>query len=299
MRFSMFLFILSCQLIVVSGALAQDGGADSGTLESIDPLAVCMRDCSARNEMCVTTTAVPDCIRSVRSCASMAPRSAEIIAAFCTACGRAAVGCDDDQPSETTSVTSTAPPTAAPPPTVPAPRARVRPPTAEERERRDTERARGICRRQRGIWNSATAILMPDGTLRLGVCRTPEGAELLQMIEKEQEARAEGDRAVDASIARLDSFANERFFMQMDHLNQIQADLEVQNARMRCLELGAERIEYDTRSPVRHSEVEITDQGRWVQEGTRHVVYDCPGNGRSAIEPVGTSTRLRPPASNR
>ena len=292
MRFSMFLFILSCQLIVVSGALAQDGGADSSSIESVDPLAACLRDCSARNEMCVTTTAVPDCIRSVPSCTSMAPRSAEIIAAFCVACGRAAVGCEDDQPSDT-SVTPT--PTTT---TVQASRARVRPPTAEERERRDTERARGICRRQRGIWNQATAVSMPDGTMRFGVCRTPEGAELLQMIEREQEARAEGDRVVGESVARLDSFANERFFMQMDHLNQIQADLEIQNARIRCLELGAERIEYDTRSPVRHSEVEITNQGRWVQEGMRHVVYDCPGNGRSAIEPVGTSTRLRPPASN-
>jgi hypothetical protein len=43
MRFTQFLFLVICQLAVVSGVSAQDdAGADSGLLESLDPLAACM-----------------------------------------------------------------------------------------------------------------------------------------------------------------------------------------------------------------------------------------------------------------
>src|SRR5688572_29635841 len=95
MRFTSFLFLVICQLAVVSGVSAQDdAGADSGALESLDPLAACMDACARRYELCVTDATIPECIANVPECRGLASRTTEIMAAFCDACGRAAVGCE-------------------------------------------------------------------------------------------------------------------------------------------------------------------------------------------------------------
>lgn len=201
MRYVTFLFCLLCLFIVASGASAQDGGVDSGDTESLDPLAACLRDCSAVNEMCVTTAAVPNCISTVPSCAGMAPRSAEIIAAFCEACGGATVGCGVDDPAVAgTAGTPRDPSASSSAPLTDASGERPRAPTAAERERTDMDRARGICRRQRGVWDPAPATLMPDGRAVIGICRTPEGIELAQMIEDEHDARTEEDERLGRRI---------------------------------------------------------------------------------------------------
>ncbi|GEM_PF-5500149 len=193
MRVFLFLFLVFGSIAVVSRASAQDdAGADSGEIESLDPTMVCIQRCGQTHEMCVSATTFQDCIANEPACADVRPHDAEILAAFCEACGRTTVGCEatDDHPA-------VSPPTGAVLPSSSAPRHR---PTAEERERTALERARDICRRQRGIWDAETIVLMPDGTARTGVCRTPEGAELAQMIRDEHDARVVADMDLDRRI---------------------------------------------------------------------------------------------------
>ncbi len=293
MRYGTFLFILFCQFIVVSGAWAQeDAGTDSGLLESLDPLAACMDACARRYELCVTDATIPQCIANVEECHGLEPRTTEIMAAFCDACGRAAVGCEAPAAPVVAAATADA-----------DPEPRTRRPTAEEREREAQARARGICARQRGIWDAESVILMPDGTLRLGICRTPEGAELARMIRDEHDARAEADEELDRRITSerderieairlLDERTRERYFLQEDLVSQMLASLERQSARLRCLELGAERVTYTSSAPTFHPEIAPGHEGRWVYEGMRRVDYECPGaDARSGIEPVGSSSR--------
>jgi hypothetical protein len=299
MRFTPFLFLVICQLAVVSGVSAQDdAGTDSGLLESLDPLAACMDACARRYELCVTDATIPQCIANVPECSGLESRTTEIMAAFCAACGRAAVGCD-----------------AGPDPVVAAaaeeadPEPRARRLTAEERERDAQARARAICTRQRGIWDAETIVLMPDGTERHGICHTPEGAELALMIRDEHEARAEADEELGRRITTerterieairlLDERTRERYFLQEDLVNQMLASMEVQAARLRCLELGAERVTYTSSSPTFHSEIAPGYEGRWVYEGMRRVVYECPRpDAHSGIEPVSSSSRASTAAS--
>jgi hypothetical protein len=301
MRFTQFLFLVICQLAVVSGVSAQDdAGADSGLLESLDPLAACMDACARRYELCVTDATIPACIANVPECHGLEPRTTEIMAAFCDACGRAAVGCEA-APVVAGSASGSDPDPSATGEDLPV----VRRPTAAELERTALARARGICARQRGIWDAESAILMPDGTYRQGICHTPEGAELALMIRDEHEARAEADeelgRRITAermerieAIRLLDERTRERYFMQEDLINQMLASMERQSARLRCLELGAERVTYTSSAPTFHSEISPGHEGRWVYEGMRRVDYECPGpDARSGIEPVGSSARTR------
>ncbi|MCE9586609.1 hypothetical protein K8R04_04855 [Candidatus Uhrbacteria bacterium] len=247
MRYGTFLFTLFCQLIVVSGVSAQEDAGDSaGTLETLDPTMDCMQRCSQTHEMCVSAATFMDCINNEPACAPVRPRDAEIMAAFCEACGHATVGCGDDAPTGAVAGTGSSP---APPGATTAPRARTRPPTAEERERSELARAREICRRQRGIWEAETVVVMPDGTARLGVCRTPEGAELMQMIDDEHDARAEADERLGRRITdeeRVRDTADRRFD---DRASIIEDGDRARDARIAtllaevvCAQTHAERI---------------------------------------------------------
>jgi hypothetical protein len=288
MRFTPFLFLVICQLAVVSGVSAQD---DAGTDSGLARVARSARRMHGR--MRATVRALrhrrdhPAVHRQCPGVHGLEPRTTEIMAAFCDACGRAAVGCD-----------------AGPDPVVAAaaeeadPEPRARRLTAEERERDAQARARAICTRQRGIWDAETIVLMPDGTERHGICHTPEGAELALMIRDEHEARAEADEELGRRITTerterieairlLDERTRERYFLQEDLVNQMLASMEVQAARLRCLELGAERVTYTSSSPTFHSEIAPGYEGRWVYEGMRRVVYECPRSRR----PLGHRAR--------
>ena len=247
MRFIPFLLLVICQLAVVSGVSAQDdAGVDSGSLESLDPLAACMNACARRYELCVTDATIPQCIANVPECHGLAPRTTEIMAAFCDACGRAAVGCEaGTDPVVAPSVEERDPdPVAAAGDTRPRRR-----PTPEELERTAAARARSICERQRGIWDAESAILMPDGTLRLGICHTPEGAELAQMIRDEHEARAEEDgrlgrRITDEERARIAADRAMEDRVATIEVGDIARDSRIANllAHIMCAESEADRI---------------------------------------------------------
>lgn len=230
MRHGTFLFILFSQFIVVSGAIAQeDAGTDSGPLESIDATADCMQACAREYELCVTSATIPLCIANVPECAGLAPRTTEIMAAFCDACGRAAVGCGGEEAPEGAVLAAGTEPSPDPPPTETSPRRRL---TPEERERAAAERARGICVRQRGIWDAEAFILMPDGTGRIGICRTPEGAELARMIRDEHDARAEADEGLDRRITTEREERREADHRHDDDIAIIRSDIEAQNSRI-------------------------------------------------------------------
>lgn len=176
------LFVLLSQLIVVSGVSAQ---------ESIDPVMTCMERCSETHAFCVSTATFQDCIVNEPACVSILPRNAEVLSAFCQACGHTTVGCENTEAVPTARLRSPSPPPPPPPETD----------EQEQPEQPDTDRAETLCERQHGVWFNRTLVTMPDGTEILGVCRTPEGAELIQIIEDERNARASADEALEQSLA--------------------------------------------------------------------------------------------------
>lgn len=231
MRHIVFLFCVLAPLFVASEALAQeDAGTDAEVLESVDMTAACMDACAREYELCVTSATIPTCIANVPECRGLAPRASEVMAAFCDACGRATTGCDaEEAPDERAVAAAGTEPSPDPPATETRPRRRL---TPEERERTEAARARSICERQRGIWDAEAFILMPDGTGRLGICRTPEGAELARMIRDEHEARAEEDERLRRMITEEERARISADQRHDDDIAILRTDVEAQNSRI-------------------------------------------------------------------
>jgi len=297
-------------LFIVSRVYAQaDAGTDADRLESIDMTAACMDACARQYEFCVTSATIPTCIANVPECTSLAPRATEVMAAFCDACGRATAGCASEE-SETSPVADTRPAESEAPSTAPPAREerRRRRSSAAERERIETDQAQANCERLRGIWDPEASVLMPDGTGRIGICRTPEGAELSRMITEERAARTASiedleayfnesldehiasDDEAEAALRRRDLEHDELIFQMMRVTERLEAE-------RRCAALGTHEVTYESRLPILHREFPIGSPDRWEDIGTRTVSYACVMRRESeaATDPEGLAPLDEPP----
>ncbi len=295
MRLFPILLIIVC-LLPAASASAQDmdAGVDSGVVHdpvtppatsgedamTHDPLVECMTECGARNEMCISTAEIADCLNNIPVCAGLAPRTREITQAFCEACGRATTGCEASPPPGTGTVLAIeTEPTPTPEPEHHA-RDRPPPPVITSSE--------SICTRQRGVWMADAEVTMPDGRVLRGLCRTPEGADLLARIEAESRARTEGDEALGHRIdteteERIVADAELRRDLLMNGMMDMARDSEIATlvAQIACLERRSERIaltEFDARLRARLIDSGLARDGYFICHG-----YHAP-------EPVAAAT---------
>lgn len=301
-------FLVSTLLFYSTDLAAQDADTYEAALESVDTTASCMDACARQYEFCVSSATIPTCIANVPECANLAPRTTEIMAAFCEACGRATAGCAGEEPAPspvTESPSTSEESSASSPARESRPRRRI---SSAERERSEASQAQTNCERARGIWDPEASILMPDGSGRIGICRTPESVELSRMISAEHDARISAiddleayfndsldehitaDEAAEAALRRRDLEHDELIFQMMRVTERLEAE-------RRCLALGAREVRYESSLPVLHRDIPVGMPNRWEDVGARVVRHECDTR-RTSEEVLETESSASEDASS-